>query len=101
MPAEFASWASLGVGGAVAALVFHYYRVDRRSSERDRRENMEYMKAQSTILVTLVRDNTATQTRLVDVIEFLAIRIDRVDPPDLNGVTSRRGSPAAGRPNTG
>lgn len=72
--AEFIKWfATLGVGGILAAFMFHFYR-------RDVREYTEQWRGQSELLVQVVKENTASNTRLVTVIEALHRRLDSEQP---------------------
>lgn len=63
---------SLGVGGALAGVLLFFYR-------KDVRQYTELWKNQSEQLMMVVKENTHTQTRLVDVIEHLCDRMDRVE----------------------
>jgi hypothetical protein len=59
---ETIQWAaSLGVGGLLALGMFLVYR-------RDSQQNIENWKGQSTILVQVVKENTAAVTALLEVV---------------------------------
>lgn len=68
--AEFVKWfATLGVGGVLAAFMFYFYR-------RDVAQYTSLWKGQSDILMNVVKENTASNTKLVTVIEALHRRLD-------------------------
>lgn len=68
--AEFVKWiATLGVGGVLAAFMFHFYR-------KDVKEYTDLWRGQSEILISVVKENTASNTKLVTVIEALHARLD-------------------------
>lgn len=67
---EFFKWcATLGVGGVIAGLIFMVYR-------KDIRNYTELWKAQSSILIDVVKENTSSNTKLITVIEALHRRLD-------------------------
>ena len=60
---EVVKWfATLGVGGVLAALIFSFYRKDLKSYT-------ELWKTSSDMLMTVVRENTASNTRLIAMLE--------------------------------
>lgn len=61
--------ASLGVGGIIAGLIFAAYRKDVKSYT-------DLWKTMSDALITVVKENTASNTRLTTVVEALHRRID-------------------------
>jgi hypothetical protein len=70
MDVEFFKWcATLGVGGVIAGVIFMVYR-------KDIRNYTELWKAQSSILIDVVKENTSSNTKLVTVIEALQRRLD-------------------------
>ena len=63
MDAEFTKWlVTLGVGGILAAFMFTFYR-------KDVRQYTELWKAATEQLMAVVRENTASNTKLVSLIE--------------------------------
>lgn len=63
MDAEFAKWlATLGVGGVLAGLMFMFYR-------KDVKQYTELWKSATDQLMSVVKDNTASNTRLISLIE--------------------------------
>ena len=74
MNTDFVQWfATLGVGGILAAFMFHFYRADVKTYT-------DQWRGQTELLVTVVRENTAANTRLLAVIEALHRRLDREMP---------------------
>lgn len=68
---EFLKWfATLGVGGVLAAFMFWFYR-------QDVKQYTDEWRGMSDILTTVVKENTAAQTKLTTVIEALHRRLDR------------------------
>jgi hypothetical protein len=68
---EFIKWfATLGVGGVLAAFMFHFYR-------KDVRQYTDQWRGQSELLIGVIKENTSVLTRLVTVIDALHRRIDR------------------------
>lgn len=60
---EFIKWiVTLGVGGILAAFMFVFYR-------KDIKQYTELWKSQSDQLMTVVKDNTASNVKLVSLIE--------------------------------
>lgn len=63
MDAEFAKWlATLGVGGVLAGLMFLFYR-------KDVKQYTELWKSATDSLMTVVRENTVSNTRLITLLE--------------------------------
>lgn len=72
---EFARWlASLGVGGVLGAFIFMFYR-------KDVKQFTELWQAQTTLLTTVVRDNTVATTSNNELLRSLHKRIDLLDGP--------------------
>lgn len=70
MDAEFVKWLStLGIGGILAGLMFLFYR-------KDVKQYTELWQSQASILMTVVKENTASNTKLITVIEALHRRLD-------------------------
>ena len=70
MDAEFVKWlATLGVGGVLAAFMFHFYR-------RDVRTYTDQWRGQSAMLLEVIKENTASNTKLITVIDALHRRLD-------------------------
>jgi len=70
MDGEFAKWlATLGVGGTLAAFIFMFYRKDMKMYSQLWQDN-------TSILVGLVKDQIATNTRLIAAVEALHHRLD-------------------------
>jgi hypothetical protein len=62
---EFTKWlVTLGVGGILAALMFTFYR-------KDIKQYTELWKSAADILILVVKDNTASNTRLITLLETL------------------------------
>jgi len=60
---EFIKWlATLGVGGALAAFMFMYYR-------KDMKQYTELWKLMADELVTIVKENTTSNQKLISLIE--------------------------------
>ena len=69
--ADFVKYlASLGVGGAIAALMFHFYRKDVATFTAQ-------WKGQSDALIGVVRDNTSVMTKVMTLVEALHRRLDK------------------------
>jgi len=69
-PDEFVkSLASWGVGGVLAGIMFLYYR-------RDIRSMTDFWKVQTEMLVGAVKENTASNVKLISVIDSLHRRLD-------------------------
>lgn len=67
---EFSKWlTSLGVGGAIAALIFTFYR-------KDVKAYTELWKSQTEMLMKVVIANTESNTRLIAAVESLHRRLD-------------------------
>lgn len=70
MDAEFGRWlTTLGVGGVLAAFMFYFYRKDVKSYT-------ELWKAQTEILITVVRENTKSNEHLIVLVDALHRRLD-------------------------
>jgi len=73
MEIETLKWfATLGVGGVLAGMIFWFYR-------KDVREDREQWKGQSEMLVGVVKDNTAAITANTMTIQALHRRDDRIE----------------------
>lgn len=85
---EFIKWfATLGVGGALAGVIFYFYskrekehrdELERRDTEHaERLERMSSQwKGQSEALVQVVKENTASNTKLITLIDAMHRRLD-------------------------
>lgn len=63
LDAEFAKWlATLGVGGVLAGLMFMFYR-------KDVKQYTELWKTATDQLMIIVKENTASNTKLINLIE--------------------------------
>lgn len=63
MDAEFVKWlATLGVGGVLAGLMFMFYR-------KDVKQYTELWKTATDQMMVIVKENTASNTRLISLIE--------------------------------
>lgn len=63
LDAEFAKWlATLGVGGVLAGLMFLFYR-------KDVKQYTELWKSATDSLMTVVKENTVSNTRLITLLE--------------------------------
>lgn len=68
---DFTQWlVQLGTGGAVAALIFWFYR-------RDVRTYTELWKDTSTQLMQVVKENTAASTSNAEVLRGISAKLDR------------------------
>jgi hypothetical protein len=80
MDQEFGKWlVQLGIGGGLAALMFAFYR-------KDSKEWRDAWKGQSEALLTVVKENTQSNTAVIKsveantrMVESMHIRLDRVD----------------------
>ena len=71
MSPEFLQWfATLGVGGVLAAFMFVFYR-------KDVKLYTEMWRGQSELLVSVVKENTASNVKLITVIDALHRRLDK------------------------
>ena len=63
MDPEFGKWlATLGIGGVLAGFMFMFYR-------KDVKQFTELWKATTDQLITVVKDNTSSNTKLISLIE--------------------------------
>lgn len=63
MDAEFTKWlVTLGVGGVLAAFMFMFYR-------KDVKQYTELWRAATDQLITVIKENTSANTRLIALIE--------------------------------
>jgi hypothetical protein len=73
MDAEFAKWlATLGVGGVLAGLMFMFYR-------KDVKQYTELWKSATDQLMTVVKENTVSNTKLISLIEHQERNMVRKD----------------------
>ena len=64
---EFIKWiATLGVGGILAAMMFHFYRTDRQDCASRHDEHMKRHEATAARLEVVVQDNTEAMTTVKD-----------------------------------
>ncbi len=63
-------FATLGVGGVLAGMMFFFYR-------KDVRAYTELWKAQTELLMDVVRENTKSNVQLTGVVDALHRRLDR------------------------
>lgn len=76
MDADFVKWfATLGVGGILAAFMFFFYR-------KDVKQYTDLWKGQAEALIVVVKENTASNTKLIMLIDALHRRIDRANKDD-------------------
>lgn len=76
---EVLQWlATLGVGGVLAAFIFIFYR-------KDLKQSSDLWKGQADVLISVVKENTASNTKLITVIEALNLRVTREWPPRTDG----------------
>jgi hypothetical protein len=66
---------TLGVGGAIAGLIFYFYR-------KDALLHADFWRGQSEMLINVVTANTAAITRMIVVVDALHRRLDRSDVGD-------------------
>lgn len=61
--AEFIKWfATLGIGGVLAAFMFMFYR-------KDVQQYTELWRTTAELLMTVIKENTASNTKLISLIE--------------------------------
>jgi predicted RND superfamily exporter protein len=63
--------ATLGVGGVLAGVIFAFYR-------KDIRQFTDLWKMQSEVLIVVVKENTTSNTQLVEMIRSLHKRMDKM-----------------------
>ena len=79
---EFAKWlVTLGVGGVLAGFMFVFYR-------KDIKQYTELWKSTSEVLMIIVKDNTASNTKLISMLE--AQERNAVRKSDIEGMIDRR-----------
>jgi hypothetical protein len=67
MDSEFVKWfATLGVGGVLAAFMFHFYRMDRKDCADRHAEHMKRHETTCQRLEVIVQDNTEAMTTVKD-----------------------------------
>jgi phosphate/sulfate permease len=67
MDSEFVKWlTTLGVGGVLAAFMFHFYR-------KDVKQYTDLWREQTAMLLVVVKENTASNTRLVSSVDSLQV----------------------------
>lgn len=82
MDAEFVKWlATLGVGGVLAGLMFMFYR-------KDVKQYTELWKTATDQMMNIVKENTASNTRLISLIETQERNAIRKD--DIAALVDRR-----------
>jgi hypothetical protein len=82
LDAEFAKWlATLGVGGVLAAFMFTFYR-------KDVKQYTELWKSSTEQFMTVIKENTASNTKLISLIETQERNMVRKD--DLITLIERR-----------
>lgn len=87
MDAEFYKWlAGMGVGGAIAALIFYFYRKDVRSYT-------ELWKETAMMLGTQIKDSTAahvtnteTNREMINLLQALHRRLDMQNTPPASAI---------------
>lgn len=75
---EFVKWlATLGVGGILAAMMFHFYRTDRQDCAQRHAEHMKRHEATAERLESVVRDNTGAMVHIQEgVSELTGVVVD-------------------------
>lgn len=63
---------TLGVGGAIAGIIFWFYR-------KDVRQYTDLWKVQSDQMILIVKENTASNTKVVVLLEAVLRRLDEYD----------------------
>ena len=89
MDAEFTKWlATLGIGGVLAAFMFSFYR-------KDVKQYTELWKVTSEQLINVVKDNTASNSKLITLIESMERNTMRKSDLDvlLSDIRDRKSSP--------
>ncbi len=77
---EFAQFlGQLGVGGAIAGLLFFFYRKDVRAYTDLWKEQAALNQAQTNAMMMLVEKNSSTISQNTEVLKQLHRRIDRLD----------------------
>lgn len=93
---EFTRWlASLGVGGAIAGIIFYFYNKMAEDNAKRWEKHADMWKEQADMwksynkdLLMVIKDNTAAFTRNTDVIESFHRRLDQLmgeDSPRHSG----------------
>lgn len=92
-PMEPIQWfATLGVNGILAGVMFYFYKhLNERFTEYVKQQN-EHQQRQTTLLVEVVRENTASNTKVVTMVDAMHRRLDedrgqgkfRADPRRLS-----------------
>ena len=78
--AAFMQWlAQLGAGGAFAGFLFFFYRRDVANYTELWKAQAEENRKQTTEIISLVRDTTATITKNTEVLNALHRRMDRLE----------------------
>lgn len=85
--------ASLGVGGAIAAILFFFYRKDVRSYTELWREATNEARAQTVMMVEVVKENTAAFTQNTEVVRSLHKRLDRLEDAEARDEAHGRRRP--------
>ncbi len=83
--AEFTKWlATLGVGGALAAFIFVFYRKDMIADKERMQDVIKRWEVQSQrwdnqagVWMQVVKDNTESNTKLVGAVESLQRQLDK------------------------
>lgn len=79
---EFVKWLiTLGVGGVLAGFMFAFYR-------KDIKQYTELWKASSDVLMQIVKENTASNTKLISMLE--ALERNTIRKSDIEGIVDRR-----------
>lgn len=79
---EFAKWLiTLGVGGVLAGFMFVFYR-------KDVKQYTELWKMSSDVLMQIVKENTASNTKLISMLE--ALERNTVRKTDISEMIDRR-----------
>lgn len=72
-------FASLGVGGTIAGLTFYYYRLDALAHASQWRDLSAERKADNTMLMAVIKENSAAMTANTATIQALHRRDDRIE----------------------
>ena len=69
-------FATLGVGGLLAGVMFYFYRQLNTQFTDYVKDQFENQKAQTSLLVSVVKENTESNTKLVTMIDAIHRRLD-------------------------
>lgn len=76
-PMDPLQWfATLGVNGILAGVMFYFYKQLNERFTEYAKQQTEQQRAQTTLLVEVVRENTASNTKVVTMVDAMHRRLD-------------------------